>query len=621
MSGVELGYEDLAQHAYVVGPTRCGKTTLLANLALQLHRASLRGDFPCSVVWIDPKGLDCGRFFGVVEDLGKVTYLDPALGFSVNPLALPGSNLERERLVSLYVSNLLALLNEWFGREGEAFSTYAPRASHLIEVVLRALYARSSSPTLADLYLVCSRLRQASSSEVERLRRVLGVGEDLGRVVSDVSRYEPEAWDPLLTRFGRFWLDHYLRRIFCPKSPSFDLFRALEPGAFTILNAAEQKIGREAADLIMSAFVVSLWFAVMVRSELTGERAPVVLFLDEFHRAGKLGVIAPLLSMASAFGLYLALAHQSISQLPRDLRQLVLTNTGIQIAGRLGGEDARALGEFWAPRDRALLGSLSRLGRFEFLLRDATSGKTPAILRFRSSDWPRPVRSGEEVRRWLETQRRASEPAPPLLEEGAERISWRDLLPIPLFRETEWRLLNLFSEKSWTLPSLKRELPEVPPEEVERAFNYLLTSGYVGIKARTRTSVAYCLLRKGMNVMAAAKSFGSVGGKEAVSLASAYAARHRGRFVVVARQPHSGGPAPDLIEYDYRTGEAVAVEVETETELRTHPDQVRKNATKNEALGFARTRFVVRAGCAGLLRRVLGDLAERVEVEEVEEGV
>jgi hypothetical protein len=613
---LEISFGDLAQHMYVLGPTQCGKTTFMANLALQLHRASVSGEWPCSVVWVDPKGLDCSKFFGVVDDLEHLTYLDPTLGFAVNPLALPPApRMEKERLVSLYVSNLLNLLNEWFQKEGKTFTSYAPRASHLVEVVLRALYGKSDHPTLADLYFVCSRLRKATSSELGRLRAVLGAREDLGRVVEDVSKYEPEAWDPILTRFGKFAMDPYLRRIFCPEKQNFDLFSCLEPGHFTILNAAEQKLGGESANLIMSAFIVSLWFAALIRSELQAERSPVVLFVDEFHRVSELGIIGPLLSMASAFGLYLVLAHQSISQLPRDLRQLVLTNTGIQVVGRIGGEDAREVASFWAPGDRELQSGLAGLARFEFKVRDATGA--PQIYTVRSLPWPPLVRSEREIQNWLQTQRRFAEPAPLLVGEAAE-VSWRDLLPVPLFRETEWRILNLFLEKSWTKETLRKGLG-VPPEEFDRAFNYLFSAGYLGIRARTKTSVAYCLLKKGLKAMNAASDFGKIGGKEAVELATRYWRRHRfERFLTVSLQPHSGGPAPDLVEYDYKAKQAVAVEIETESELRAHPDQVRKNAEKNARYGFDRTKLVVKSGFAGLLRKALGDLAEKVEVEEVE---
>ena len=60
--------------------------------------------------------------------------------------------------------------------------------------------------------------------------------------------------------------------------------------------------------------------------------------------------------------------------------------------------------------------------------------------------------------------------------------------------------------------------------------------------------------------------------------------RKKGWFVCFAIQ--TGNLRPDLVAYDYSTGISVSVEIESNTEVKSHPEHVRFNMKKWQKLGF-----------------------------------
>ena len=60
--------------------------------------------------------------------------------------------------------------------------------------------------------------------------------------------------------------------------------------------------------------------------------------------------------------------------------------------------------------------------------------------------------------------------------------------------------------------------------------------------------------------------------------------RKKGWFVCFAIQ--TGNLRPDLVAYDYSTGISVSVEIESDIEVKSHPEHVRFNMKKWPKLGF-----------------------------------
>jgi hypothetical protein len=72
------------------------------------------------------------------------------------------------------------------------------------------------------------------------------------------------------------------------------------------------------------------------------KRVPFYLYIDEFQNFANES-FSLVLSEARKYGLYLTMAHQSLSQISEEMRDLILSCTGIQIYFRLGRQDAQLL--------------------------------------------------------------------------------------------------------------------------------------------------------------------------------------------------------------------------------------------------------------------------------------
>ncbi len=100
---------------------------------------------------------------------------------------------------------------------------------------------------------------------------------------------------------------------------------------------------RQSADLLGSLFMAKLQLAAFSRADIPiAARVPFYLYIDEFQNfaSESFGVV---LSEARKYGLSLILAHQTLQQIPKELRSVILDNAGIQVYFRTNREDAELL--------------------------------------------------------------------------------------------------------------------------------------------------------------------------------------------------------------------------------------------------------------------------------------
>jgi hypothetical protein len=100
---------------------------------------------------------------------------------------------------------------------------------------------------------------------------------------------------------------------------------------------------RQSADLLGSLFMAKLQLAAFSRANIPIEaRVPFYLYIDEFQNfaSESFGVV---LSEARKYGLSLIMAHQTLEQIPKELRSVILGNAGIQVYFRMNRQDAELL--------------------------------------------------------------------------------------------------------------------------------------------------------------------------------------------------------------------------------------------------------------------------------------
>jgi energy-coupling factor transporter ATP-binding protein EcfA2 len=591
-----LSWKHLQHHVYVVGQTGCGKSTLIRNAVVQLQKAQLR--FPCAVVFIDPKGDDSLKLLRELETLESVAFLDPLVGFNVNPFELPPHRPEqRDWLVSQYIGYIMAVIQEWYGSTLES----APRMYRVMEALIRYLYAETDAPTWIDLHDLVVRLRSGEKEQVQpvlnRMADVLGRSQavELQRALESIASLKGEAFDPVLHRIEKFATDPFLKRLFSVRHSSVDFQRLIQPGRVTIIRCAH--VGEHIQGLIMSALVLKFWFTVQYRASVLPEeeRTPVVLFIDEFQQLQSLGVLETLLAQARSFKLALWLSHQNLAQLDERLLRTVLGNTAVQAAGALAGEDARRLARNWDPQFAdEIERTLVTMPFYTFMVRTrAFAGEQAPPRLVRAVEPPAEVRSAADVEAFLEQFRAVvQQPEPSILESAAKAVEkWVRFLPTPrLPSSVEWRLLLAFKgakSLSFTAACELAALDRGSPAARE-AWEALYAQRLTAVKASDEHGKPRSFQSSKTGAELLNPRFTAIGGGEAQAIAELAWRRYieRGWFCAVVRQ-QPGFEAPDLIAYDYSRLKAVSVEVESSSELRSHLEQAHRNMLKWREYGFS----------------------------------
>jgi len=358
------------RHIYTVGKTRTGKSTLIANMALQ----DIENGHGVAV--IDPHGDLVERDilpFIDEDSIQDVIYFDAA--DDTAPIALDIMTARTEREVSLLADDLLV-----------TFKRFADSWGDRLENILRhTIHTLLSVP--GSTFLDIHRILQNPAFRADVLRRVRHPQ------LQNFWQYEfpnlpKDATQPILNKMGRFLLSQPLRSILGQRSSSLDFSRVLGQSRVLLVNLAKGKIGEENSRLIGSLFVSQIQLAAMRRaSDPREQRPPFALYVDEFQNFTT-SAFDIILSEAGKYRLWLTMAHQFISQLDRRMRDAILGNVGTIVMFSLGPPDAHELkdelGRF-TPQD---LVNLDR-DKHEAFCRPATrAADTFPFQTLPPPDWP-----------------------------------------------------------------------------------------------------------------------------------------------------------------------------------------------------------------------------------------
>jgi len=185
-----------------------------------------------------------------------------------------------------------------------------------------------------------------------------------------------QAIGPVLNKLRAFTMRSSIR-LLLGQSQGVTLSHRFSRRGILLISLAKGKIGSEAANLLGSLFVATLWQVTQARVRLPAHRRhPVFAYLDEFQDIVRLGAednLADMLAQARGLGLSLTLAHQYLNQLPATVRDATLGTVRTHIAFQLEWDDARALADRFAPLSRD---DLSGLNAFEFAMKPCVDGAT-----------------------------------------------------------------------------------------------------------------------------------------------------------------------------------------------------------------------------------------------------
>jgi hypothetical protein len=320
---------------YVLGPTGTGKTSLLKNL--------IRDD------------LEQGRGLAVVETNGDliqdlldlipparipdVVLLDPtdrqaAVGFN-SFASSPDAALVADQLGELFER----LWHQFWG----------PRTGQLAHMGLLTL-ARRRNSTLVDLprLFLDPTFRR---STIATLDDPLGLDVDWRWYESLSIREQATVIAPLLNKVRAFTARPAIRAIVGQAKPAISMQQIMATGKVLLVHLPKGLIGAETAQLLGCLVLTSLWQTATERARLpVTQRAPFGLYVDEVQDFAAAPIPwDELFAQGRKYGLALSVAHQNLSQLPKELREVVLANARSKAVFALSSQDAKALEPLFAP--------------------------------------------------------------------------------------------------------------------------------------------------------------------------------------------------------------------------------------------------------------------------------
>jgi hypothetical protein len=322
--------EDRRKHLYIIGKTGSGKSTLIANMAIN----DMRNGEGMGI--IDPHGDLSDILLDYIPShrINDVAYLDPAdfeYPFRLNPL-----EVTNEAYMDIVASGIVSIFHKLYQ------NSWGPRLEYILRNTLLTLLRVPNSTLL--------QVPELLADESYR-RRIVGTLNDkvlknfwLNEFEKMSEKLRIEAISPILNKVGQFLSSKTMRNILGSHKSTVDLSKMMDEGKVVIVNLSQGKLGEDNSALMGAMIITKMQLAAMNRVyQEEATRRDFYLYVDEFQNFATTAFIK-ILSEARKYHLNLTLANQYIGQIDEDVQNAIFGNVGSLISFGVGAQDARLLG-------------------------------------------------------------------------------------------------------------------------------------------------------------------------------------------------------------------------------------------------------------------------------------
>jgi len=317
---------DRRRHVYVIGKTGTGKSTLLANMAIN----DLKHNKGLCV--IDPHGDLVETLLDYIPKhrINDVIYFDPAdQERTVQINLFEGENVAHRELIA---SGIISVFKKLYGY------SWGPRLEYILRNCLLTLL-KSEQAKLSDVLdlLTNEKFREQVVSKLDDpILKNFWVNEY--NKMSDRQRQEQIA--SILNKVGQFVSSPLVRNVVNTTQSSFSIEKLMNEGKILLINLSQGRLGEDNATLLGAMMITKIQLAAMARVNTEEEeRRDFYLYVDEFQNFAT-DAFVKILSEARKYRLNLILANQYIDQIPEEVRNAIFGNCGNIISFVMGAGDA-----------------------------------------------------------------------------------------------------------------------------------------------------------------------------------------------------------------------------------------------------------------------------------------
>lgn len=352
--------DDRRKHVYVVGKTGTGKSTMIANMAINDMR---NGE---GVAVVDPHGDLCDILLDYIPShrINDVAYLDPSdieYPFHLNPL-----EVKNEAFRELVASGIVSIFYKLYSY------SWGPRLEYILRnTILTLLHVPQSTLLQVPELLTNERYR---AKVVEKLPDQVLKNYWINEFGKMTPQLRSEAISPILNKVGQFLSSQTIRNIVGSPTSTVDLETMMNDGKIVLVNLSQGKLGEDNSALLGAMIITKIQLAAMNRVyQAEGDRRDFYLYVDEFQNFATNSFIK-ILSEARKYRLCLSLANQYVGQIEEDVQKAIFGNAGSIVSFGVGASDARLLSrEFGEKYEEAELVSL---GNYQIILKLAIDNNT-----------------------------------------------------------------------------------------------------------------------------------------------------------------------------------------------------------------------------------------------------